>query len=471
MRTARALIVLSLAIVPSCAAPPPTPDLGAIYNTAAQGIGNDRTPVCVIPGILGSKLVAEDGLKVWGSFTFGAADADTPKGARALALPMQIGVPLTGLRDDVHPTEVLDVAVADVGIFRGLEFGAYVDILKTLAAGKYRDQTLGRAGVVDYGGLHYTCFQCAYDWRRDISEQSLALHELIVEAQETNRAARKLPPGYPIKVDLVAHSMGGMVARYYLMYGPHPLPADGSLPEVTWEGARNVSRAVIIGTPNAGSVLALRQLVNGWDLNPLFPNYRPAILGTMPAIYGLMTRPRHARVVDAVGAPVDLYDLATWQRYKWGLASDDPWTDRILQWLLPDAASREDRKAIAIDHLQKCLDKAKQLHAALDVAAPLPPGLAVHLFAGDAVDTPEIITVADSGRLRVTTEGPGDGTVTRNSALMDERTGVGYRVGLQSPIPWTSVHFIPADHIGLTASPTFADDALFLLLEAPRPGF
>src|SRR5690606_7270249 len=45
-------------------------DLAAIYDRAAQEIGPDRTPVVVIPGILGSKLVDSDGTKVWGSFTF-----------------------------------------------------------------------------------------------------------------------------------------------------------------------------------------------------------------------------------------------------------------------------------------------------------------------------------------------------------------------------------------------------------------
>ncbi len=462
------IVCASGALLASCASPPPVPDLGRIYNTSAQNIGDQRTPVCVIPGIMGSKLESEGGQKVWGAFTFGSADTDTPKGARALALPMEYGTPLVSLRDDVLPTEVLDVVVADVAIFRGLEFGAYVDILKTLAAGQYRDQSLGSSGAVDYGGLHYTCFQCAYDWRRDVSEQAVALHEKIVEAQQAARVVRKLPQGAPIKVDIVAHSMGGMVLRYYLLYGPHALPTDGSRPPVTWEGAQNISRAIVIGTPHAGSIIALEQLVDGLDLNPIFPNYRPAIIGTMPALYGLLTRPRHARVVDTSGATVDLYDPAVWQHYRWGIANEGVKTDRILKWLLPEAASREERHSIAIDHLKKCLAKAKQLHEALDVAAPVPPGLTLHLFAGDAIDTPEVITVSETGEIEITSTGPGDGTVTRDSALMDERIGGEWRTGLQSPIPWASIQFISADHLGLTASPDFADNALFLLLEAPK---
>lgn len=37
----------------------------------------------------------------------------------------------------------------------------------------------------------------------------------------------------PVKFDLVAHSMGSLVVRYYLRYGAADLPADGSLPPET----------------------------------------------------------------------------------------------------------------------------------------------------------------------------------------------------------------------------------------------
>jgi len=36
--------------------------------------------------------------------------------------------------------------------------------------------------------------------------------------------------------------------------------ADGSLPELTWAGASNVRKAILIGTPNAGSAKTLDQL-------------------------------------------------------------------------------------------------------------------------------------------------------------------------------------------------------------------
>jgi hypothetical protein len=118
-------LVLASALV-GCRSTPEQADLGVLYNETASAIGDQRNPVVVLPGILGTKLEAADGTKVWGSFTFGAADADFPDGARLIALPMERGRPLSALTDDVIPTTVLDVVVADVGLFRGIKIGAYV---------------------------------------------------------------------------------------------------------------------------------------------------------------------------------------------------------------------------------------------------------------------------------------------------------------------------------------------------------
>ena len=80
------------------------------------------------------------------------------------------------MRDEVRPDGVLDrVRLKLVGV--PVELRAYVNILATLGVGGYRDQLLGEAGAVDYGSLHYTCFQFDYDWRRDNVENAKRLAE------------------------------------------------------------------------------------------------------------------------------------------------------------------------------------------------------------------------------------------------------------------------------------------------------
>lgn len=463
------LVAVSIMItaVTGCAPRGPELDLGRLYDSAAQQIGEDRTPVVVIPGILGTKLEDDTtGQKIWGSFTFGAADADNPDGARTFALPMAEGSALSELVDGGIAVDVLDRVVADVGIFRGIEIGAYVDILMSLAVGQFRDESLGQSGAIDYGGLHFTCFQYPYDWRRDVSESAQALHAHIIDAQWQVRRGRGLDADDHVKVDVVAHSMGGLVLRYYLRYGTQAMPEDGSLPELTWAGAENIDRAFLVGTPSAGSLGSLQRLVEGLDLNPLFPNYRPAVVGTMPALYQLLPRTRHGRVIDADGQAIDVLDAAVWERYGWGLANPD--ADQQLAWLLPDEPTREGRRRIAMDHLRKCLARADQFFRALDVPASPPEGTQIYLFAGDSEETSSVVAVDDRGRLSVVEESLGDGTVTRDSALMDERVGRDWELGLRSPVHWHRVQFLAEDHLGLTRSDAFTDNLLYLMLEDPR---
>lgn len=374
----------------SCRASYQPPDLRRLYDRIAQSHTGERNPVVVIPGILGSNLLDPvTGVTVWGAFDGDYADPRTAAGARAVALPMQAGVPLSLLRDDVVQNGALEsVRLRVFGLPIGVH--AYFNILLALGAvGGYRDQQIGQAGGIDYGGDHFTCFQFAYDWRRDISEIAGAFEAFLAERAEYVRTeyARRGIVKDEIRFDVVAHSMGGLVLRYFLRYGAQPLDDDGSPPELTWAGAGLIERAVLVGTPNAGSLQAFLDLREGTKIGPFTPRYRPAILGTMPSIYQLLPRERHGAFETTDSAALaDALAVETWERYGWGLL--DPNEADCLAQLLPDEPDPERRRAIAREHVKKCLRRASQLAAALDVPAAPPAGTELFLAAGDATHTP-----------------------------------------------------------------------------------
>ena len=152
--------------------------------------------------------------------------------------------------------------------------------------------------------------------------------------------------------------------------------------------------------PNAGSLEALLNLVEGRKFGPGLPRYTPSVLGTFPALYQLLPRSRHGSVVWADdGQPIeDLLDPQLWQEMGWGLAS--PAEAEALGWLLPEVATAADRQAVALDHQRKSLERARQFATALDRPGQRPSGLDLMLVAGDAVDTPAVLAVERStGRL------------------------------------------------------------------------
>ncbi|MFO0917318.1 MAG: hypothetical protein U0872_03265 [Planctomycetaceae bacterium] len=446
------------------------PNLGTIYDQAAQTADRDRNPVIVIPGILGSRLVDQKSERVvWGEFGGDGVNPDTKLGAEEFALPMQLGVALSQLTDSVRPDGALSsLKVSLLGL--PIQIGAYFEILQALGVGGYRDPH-GKSTEINYGEGHFTCFQFGYDWRRDNAENARRLHEFILEKKayvEGERIKRYGTTG-PVRFDLVAHSMGGLLGRYYLMYGPAELPADGTPPVLTWAGAQHVERLIQVGPPNAGSAKALEELVNGVTFSRVLPKYEASLWGTMPAAYQLLPRTRHRRVLDeASQESVDVFDPAVWEKHQWGLL--DPEQDEVLKKLLPRELHPSRRRQIAADHLRKCLRQAENFQAAIDLAAAPPKNTTIHLIAGDAYPTLDELRVTKHGGVISTGTAPGDGTVTRSSALMDERlaNSTDWAPRLTSPVRFQSVTFLLSDHRSLTSDPAFIDNVLFLLLEAPR---
>jgi len=202
------------------------------------------------------------------------------------------------------------------------------------------------------------------------------------------------------------------------------------------------------------------------------PRYPAALLATYPSIYQLLPRPRHGAYVfdDDPDQPIDeIYDARLWEKYGWGLAAKDEASQKVIAAALPEVDDPEQRHRIALSLQAIILDRAKQFHAALDIPAAPPETLEIFLVSGDALDTPKTVSVnRQSGDIQVIEKGPGDGTVLRSSALMDERENGDWEPQLRSPISWSSVLFLASNHLGLTEDPAFVDNVLFWLLEEPR---
>ncbi|MCG8455391.1 MAG: hypothetical protein MI919_03850, partial [Holophagales bacterium] len=339
--------------------------------------------------------------------------------------------------------------------------------------GGYRDSAFSpedyRGLGLDYGEGHFTCFQFPYDWRRDNVESARRLFRFLKQTRDQVAAERERRWGRtdPVRFDVIAHSMGGLVLRYMLRYGDAELPEEGPLPEPTWAGAELVERAILVATPNAGALDALEDLAFGRDFGPFLPRYPPAVLGTLPGGYQLLPRHRHRALVDSAGGSMDFLDPDTWIRKGWGLA--DPAEASVLEQLLPGIGDPEERRRVALDHLEKSLRRARRFHQALDRPSAPPATTELVLFAGDSEPTPTRARFEPGKRrLEIIEQGPGDGTVSRASALMDERSGLDHFVPtLRSPVRWSQVSFLFTDHLGITSDPTFSDNVLYLLLEAP----
>lgn len=438
-------------------------DLRDIYEDAAQRKDINRRAVIVIPGILGSRLINEsDDQIVWGAFSHEAANPIYPDAARLIALPMQEGNQLKNLTDSVRPNGALDRFKVSLFPSFTIQPKAYFQILMVLGAGGFYDDSLSD---IDYGEEHYTCFQFSYDWRRSNAENAILLGQFIrekkayIEAENVKNYGRR----GDVKFNIVAHSMGSLVARYYLRYGEQGMPSSGR-PSLNWAGAKEVDKLVMIAPPTSGSLGALEQLVAGFDLGPFAFSYPPAVLGTMPSIYELLPRARHRVLKDTLNnIDLDPLDPEVWLKNQWGLASLDD--DEQLQALLPNTNSPEERSRIARDHLVKCLQNANNFQRALDTPATPPEDLRFILFAGDAVDTP-VQAEAWPKKIKLVDYAPGDDTVARYSALGDERfASRSSSEPFTSPVSWSQATFLFETHLGITRSRTFADNILFELLE------
>ena len=230
--------VLIFALLCGCAHTP-VPHLTRLYETrpltrdTTVTAGVNETPVILVHGVFGARLRDRDsGEEVWPggitSLLFTSYDN--------IALPIDVDT-LQPAASDLEAHAITDRAA-------GRDFyGAIIRTLET--AGGYSKGIPGEP-VTDGRRRYYIL---VYDWRQDNVQTARRLDELISRIR-----ADYADPN--LKVDIVAHSMGGLATRYYLRYGTTDVLDSNDFPMSELGDAR-VRKVILLGTPNLGSVSGL----------------------------------------------------------------------------------------------------------------------------------------------------------------------------------------------------------------------
>ena len=393
----------------------------------------DLPATVILPGIMGSRLQRPDGSDAW-------LNVGNVFGHHDLRLPSTL--PLKSSRDALRPFGLIGV---DAIIPRLFGFTEYADLLGLLTgAGFHRNERMSGAR-----GAIFHVF--TYDWRRDLVESARRLGEYL-DALAVARGEKDA------RFNIVGHSMGGLIARYYLRYGD----AEPGGP-VTWAGARRISQLILVATPNTGSIFSLNAALNGNPVGMSNTTLDARVIAHMPAIYQLMPPKGAHPLVDHKGDPldVDLHDAATWKRFGWG-----PWNPG-----LEEGADGERAFVTAV------LERARVFHEAMaqtpDSICPSP----VTVLGGDCLPTlvraaaPERPGRSARFEPRNATEADamieaGDGRVARSSVL-------GSHLDIDGVRDWglpeiSHVFFGDADHHGIYSEPTFQSVLLRRLLRPLR---
>lgn len=456
-----------------------TPDLERIFADARAREG--KRPIIVVPGILGSQLVnRRTGEVVWPTVFRSSED-----GLNLPATP-----DLEANRDELVAAKIVETAkLAKLAP----EVYVYHNLLRALSDfGGYREGDFNNPPA---DGDRDTFYVFPYDWRRDNVETG----RLFARRLEELKSKLNRPD---LRFNIVAHSMGGLVARYAAMYGDRDLPPDGSPPRLDWAGAPHISKIFMFGTPNEGSAEAFATLLEGYSVTEglrrrvrlLNKLSREDVL-TAPSIYQLLPHAASARFLDANLQPlsVDLYDPQVWKRYGWAAVNDEKFRASFERGRSDglEAPTRNGTLAELDAYFAASLARARRFHEAIDAhrSTSVAP-VRLFAFGGDCEETlsaPVVIrderrarwvtltrprSLRDAGGNKISSDvvrramyEPGDGRVTRPSLLGMNIAGVRASDFYRTALPLAYAVFACDLHSDLQSNKTLQDNALTLLVQ------
>jgi len=236
-----------------------------------------KTPVLIVPGLIGtdlkdgSNLLWMDPQRLFNSVSDSFID------------PLQFKTDLTPLSLDLTTDKIISSKVFDIGFGQVVVFDYVASLIS-----EFKSQ-----GYLENENL----FTFPYDWRYGVTGE-YANGLPAGEAGKTNvdllegKIAAILQQTGADKVDVIAHSMGGLIVKKYVM--------DNS-------ASHNIGKAVFVGVPNTGAPKSVKTLLEGDNLGSFFVSQQEIkkISQNMPAIYDLLpsqqyynTKGSYVKVID-----------------------------------------------------------------------------------------------------------------------------------------------------------------------------
>ena len=210
-------------------------------STINPPVGTNNIPVIVIPGLGGTKLENDQG-ELWVGLEKLCADTSNHLPFPPDSLHMDVLRLDNSGTTPLFPNDSHYSSVKAGGILESVEGSCTI---KKLGVSKTYDvsvpiyknliDNLERAGYQRGKDL----FVFGYDWRRNITETAAQLDSLIDQVRNNGQ------------VNIIAHSMGGLVTRNYIIDNTH---------------ATKVKNLAILGTPFLGTPDVLEALLFGDDL-------------------------------------------------------------------------------------------------------------------------------------------------------------------------------------------------------------
>jgi len=457
----RLCLLLSFIIVSACVSPS-QPDLSRLYQSShASQNKHHYAPIVFIHGVFGARLNHRVSLQeVWpGSLTdilFSPYDD--------LALKINPAT-LSPLPSQYEATTINDAAA-------GQDF--YGNIIQTLTqAGGYELTTAGTS-IQDSQRRLYLL---VYDWRQGNVKTAQKLDQLIEQIRRDHHQPN-------LKVNIVAHSMGGLIARYYSRYGTTDV-LDNNNFKTNSQGAKKIHKMIVIGTPNLGSVSSLHEFIQGFKVGL---NRIPSeVLATMPSAFQLFPHPIRNYMITLNGQALDrdIFDVKIWKAFQWSIF------DPAVRQRIKDSFNNQQASTRYLNTLEryfeKHLERARRFVWSLSIKVPAVKIQEVKnkliVFGGDCELTPSrllIEEVAGISVLRLSPEDihsplkninyhklmlePGDGRVTKPSLFARDTLDPTVARHKYSFFPMSYSILLCESHDQLTGNINFQNNLLNILL-------